>query len=185
MEFNILHGWASDKVTSIPKCVTIKVCECPRYDKHQGEGGNDRSNLFIKPLEAMTKQISGDKYATLSQVIPLVHCGLEQLKTIQCSKAPSITLKEKLLQEFTRRFGNWKIFPSRSSFDSRSQVQENSYDWSLGFHCVCISPTQGTLPKFGSGKKCVPVIKLFRGNTVTIWSLSSAQAPCPQEKEAQ
>ena len=37
---------------------------------------------LLRPLEAMTTQISGEKYATSSQVIPLAHCGRQQIMKI-------------------------------------------------------------------------------------------------------
>ncbi|KAL7723216.1 hypothetical protein ACLKA6_008764 [Drosophila palustris] len=39
---------------------------------------------LLKPLEAMTTQISGEKYATLSLVIPIAHCGRQQIMKVFC-----------------------------------------------------------------------------------------------------
>lgn len=62
-------------------------------------------NSILRPLEAMTTQISGEKYATLSQIILLVHCGREQLNKINCRYETVRKLKEKIISEFERRFG--------------------------------------------------------------------------------
>lgn len=43
---------------------------------------------FLRPLEAMTAQISGEKYSTLSEIIPLVHCGRDQIEQIRCETLP-------------------------------------------------------------------------------------------------
>ena len=60
---------------------------------------------LLRPLEAMTTQISGEKYATLSQVIPLTHCGLAQILKTHCKTATAIELKTCILAQFDRRFG--------------------------------------------------------------------------------
>lgn len=62
-------------------------------------------NTLLRPLEAMTTQISGEKYATLSQVIPLVHCGRQQILKIHCASLVANKLKTIILKEFDRRFG--------------------------------------------------------------------------------
>lgn len=36
----------------------------------------------MRPLEAATKEISGDKYCSSSKVIPLVHCMISKLKNL-------------------------------------------------------------------------------------------------------
>jgi len=41
--------------------------------------------LVLKPLEFMTKQVSGENYATASIVIPLLFCSSQQLQNIKIS----------------------------------------------------------------------------------------------------
>ncbi|XP_054091451.1 zinc finger BED domain-containing protein 4-like isoform X2 [Zeugodacus cucurbitae] len=59
----------------------------------------------LRPLEAMTVQLSGEQRATLSQVIPLVHCGREQIVRITAKQPVAEQLKDVVLNQFDRRFG--------------------------------------------------------------------------------
>lgn len=59
---------------------------------------------LLRPLEAMTRQISGQQYATLSQIIPLVNCGREQIHKIICHYEIATKLKHSIIYEFERRF---------------------------------------------------------------------------------
>lgn len=60
---------------------------------------------LLKPLEAMTTQISGEKYATLSLIIPIAHCGRQQILKVVCKSPMATKLKATILTQFDRRFG--------------------------------------------------------------------------------
>ncbi|KRG00332.1 uncharacterized protein Dwil_GK27470 [Drosophila willistoni] len=53
----------------------------------------------------MTTQISSEKYATLSLVIPIAHCGRQQIMKVICNTTTGNKLKTNLLAQFDRRFG--------------------------------------------------------------------------------
>lgn len=59
---------------------------------------------FLRPLEAMTVQISGERHGTLSQIIPLVHCGHEQISKIHPCQPAAQKLKQEILKQFDKRF---------------------------------------------------------------------------------
>ncbi|XP_018793493.1 PREDICTED: uncharacterized protein LOC108971703 [Bactrocera latifrons] len=60
---------------------------------------------ILSPLEAMTVQLSGEQRAPLSQVIPLVHYGLEQIVRITAKQLVAEKLKDVVLNQFDCRFG--------------------------------------------------------------------------------
>ena len=53
---------------------------------------------LLRPLEAMTTLISGEKYATLSQVIPLAHCGRQQIMKIEGISTVANNLQTNILK---------------------------------------------------------------------------------------
>lgn len=60
---------------------------------------------LLRPLEAITKQVSGEKYGTLSSVIPLAQCGVQQVNAITTKHSGSGKLKKGLQDELQKRFG--------------------------------------------------------------------------------
>jgi len=60
--------------------------------------------LVLKPLEFMTKQVSGKNYATASIVIPLLFCCSQQLQNIKISFQAK-EIKDVLVAKLKRRFG--------------------------------------------------------------------------------
>ncbi|KAK2578240.1 hypothetical protein KPH14_000768 [Odynerus spinipes] len=61
---------------------------------------------ILRPLEAATKEISGDKYCTGSKVIPLVNCTVSKLKTIVIEEPLVMEVRKLILKEINKRMGN-------------------------------------------------------------------------------
>lgn len=60
---------------------------------------------FLHPLERLTKEVSSEKYVTVSKIIPLVNCCLENYKAIEPDSQIGRKLKASLQAEFSKRFG--------------------------------------------------------------------------------
>ncbi|KAJ4449350.1 hypothetical protein ANN_00748 [Periplaneta americana] len=84
--------------------VVLKYVHAPDMLTSVQKEVQDIINL-LRPLEAMTKQLSSEKYVTICNVIPLVQCCRQQLSKLEPKYGPGKTLKEQLLLEFERRFG--------------------------------------------------------------------------------
>lgn len=61
--------------------------------------------LILRPLEAATKEISGDKYCTSSKIIPLVHCLVLKIEPLHLEDSLAIELKSFVLKEIEKRMG--------------------------------------------------------------------------------
>ena len=61
--------------------------------------------LVLRPLEAATKEISGDRYCTSSKVIPLVHCLVLKIQPHQLEDSLANELKSFVLSEIEKRMG--------------------------------------------------------------------------------
>ncbi|CAB3230265.1 unnamed protein product [Arctia plantaginis] len=61
--------------------------------------------LVLRPLEAATKEISGDRYCTSSKVIPLVHCLVLKIQPLQLEDSLANELKSFVLNEIEKRMG--------------------------------------------------------------------------------
>lgn len=65
---------------------------------------------FLSPIETLTREISGDKYITLSKIIPMIACLTSiyqnSMYNDQLHSDVAKALKEQLLKEFDKRFGN-------------------------------------------------------------------------------
>lgn len=61
---------------------------------------------FLKPLELVTKEMSGDKYVTCSKIIPLVSCMINKIRNLQAETATACYLKDHLLIHIDKRFKN-------------------------------------------------------------------------------
>ncbi|XP_017494985.1 PREDICTED: zinc finger BED domain-containing protein 4-like, partial [Rhagoletis zephyria] len=59
----------------------------------------------LRPLEAATKEISGDKYGTSSKVIPLVHCMVSKLKALVIDEPVVLEVQKLTLKEINKRMG--------------------------------------------------------------------------------
>lgn len=63
--------------------------------------------LILRPLEVATKEISGDKYCTISKIIPLVRCIFSKITSAGVVGEPVAREVQKLaLQEITKRMGS-------------------------------------------------------------------------------
>jgi hypothetical protein len=60
---------------------------------------------MLKPLEVLTKEVSADKYVTISKIIPMVHCLKSELDNQQTDSPEVINLKQSLSSEIHKRFG--------------------------------------------------------------------------------
>ncbi|CAH2087088.1 unnamed protein product [Euphydryas editha] len=58
---------------------------------------------ILRPLEAATKEISGNKYCTGSKVIPLVRCMLCKLKTFITNEPLVMEVQKLVLKEINKR----------------------------------------------------------------------------------
>ncbi|XP_072375154.1 E3 SUMO-protein ligase ZBED1-like [Diabrotica undecimpunctata] len=61
---------------------------------------------LLRPLEAITKEISGDKYPTCSMIIPLINVLNMQMAKIKPQYSISENLKKNILAECQKRFSN-------------------------------------------------------------------------------
>lgn len=60
---------------------------------------------ILGTLEAVTKEISGEKYVTASTVIPMVHCLKDKLINTVTHNVVATSLKNAVLKECQKRFG--------------------------------------------------------------------------------
>ncbi|CAG9827327.1 unnamed protein product [Diabrotica balteata] len=61
---------------------------------------------LLRPLEAITKEISGDKYPTCGMIIPLINVLNMQISKIKPQYSISENLKKNILAECQKRFSN-------------------------------------------------------------------------------
>ncbi|KAJ8940715.1 hypothetical protein NQ318_009118 [Aromia moschata] len=76
----------------------------------------------LKPLELTTTELSGEKYVTMSSVIPLVRGLQHNLKTIKPVSEVGLWLQNKLIETISRRLGSLesnKIVAKTTFLDSR------------------------------------------------------------------
>ncbi|XP_074115784.1 E3 SUMO-protein ligase ZBED1-like [Cotesia typhae] len=60
---------------------------------------------ILRPIEAATKEVSGDKYCTSSKVIPLIHCLLLKVKPLKVEESLAQELQTLVLKEIDKRMG--------------------------------------------------------------------------------
>ena len=63
----------------------------------------------LQPFEWATKTLSGDKYATLSMVIPLMSSILINLREMRCTVAAAEIVRKALIQAVEKRFSDMEI----------------------------------------------------------------------------
>ena len=63
----------------------------------------------LQPFEWATKTLSGDKYATLSMVIPLMSSILISLREMRCTVAAAEIVRKALIQAVENRFSDMEI----------------------------------------------------------------------------
>ncbi|CAH1112335.1 unnamed protein product [Psylliodes chrysocephalus] len=61
---------------------------------------------ILKPLESITRELSGAKYVTASKVIPIVYCLRKEINSVQTKSPSGEGTKKLLLEEISRRFGS-------------------------------------------------------------------------------
>ncbi|XP_068898872.1 E3 SUMO-protein ligase ZBED1-like isoform X2 [Tenebrio molitor] len=74
-------------------------------ESNQGATSADTNNNMSNPLEVLTKEVSADKYVTISKIIPMVHCLKSELDNQQTDSPEVINLKQSLSSEIHKRFG--------------------------------------------------------------------------------
>lgn len=60
---------------------------------------------ILRPLEAVTKEISGDKYCTSSKIIPLVRCMRSNITSAVTEESVAKEVQKLALQEINKRMG--------------------------------------------------------------------------------
>lgn len=61
--------------------------------------------LILRPLEAATKEISGDKYCTSSKSIPLVRCMVSKVTSTTVNESVANDVQKLVLNEINKRLG--------------------------------------------------------------------------------
>lgn len=61
---------------------------------------------ILKPLESITRELSGAKYVTVSKVIPIIYCLRKEINSVQTKSPLGEGTKKILLEEISRRFGS-------------------------------------------------------------------------------
>nr|CAD7444636.1 unnamed protein product [Timema bartmani] len=62
---------------------------------------------ILKPVEYVTREVSGEKYATTSKIIPLINCLRAQVMAVDETDSELVgVVKEVLLKEIDNRFGS-------------------------------------------------------------------------------
>ncbi|XP_039968106.1 zinc finger BED domain-containing protein 4-like [Bactrocera tryoni] len=59
----------------------------------------------LRPIEAATKEVTGDKYCTSSKVIPLIHCLVLKIKPLSFDDSIAKELQSLVLKEIQKRMG--------------------------------------------------------------------------------
>jgi len=65
---------------------------------------------LMHPLEDLTKKISGDKYAIISTILPLVNCVHRATSNFQTITSIGIDLQKLIIYELDKRFKDLEIF---------------------------------------------------------------------------
>lgn len=65
---------------------------------------------LLCPLEDLTKKLSGEKYAVISTILPLINCVQDATLHIEVNSNIGIDLKANILYELHKRFKDLEIF---------------------------------------------------------------------------
>ncbi|XP_053596186.1 uncharacterized protein LOC103575560 [Microplitis demolitor] len=76
----------------------------PMLTASQLDGIKDLINI-LKPMEAVTKEVSVDKFVTSSKIIPIVSCLLKTYSTMKTETDVGAATKNLILEELKKRFG--------------------------------------------------------------------------------
>lgn len=60
---------------------------------------------LLRPFEAATKELCGEKYVTASKIIPIMFCLTSNINTSNCQQEIATELKVALIKELKKRFG--------------------------------------------------------------------------------
>lgn len=60
----------------------------------------------LRPLEATTKEVSGDKYCTISKIIPLVHLMISKIQPLVFEESIAKEVQKLVLKEIKKRMGS-------------------------------------------------------------------------------
>lgn len=85
---------------------------------------------LLRPLEDLTKKLSGQKYAVLSTILPLINCVRDATSHIEVTSSIGIDLKKNILNELNVRFNNLEIFydfPIATLLDPRSVIHKTFF----------------------------------------------------------
>jgi len=66
--------------------------------------------LLMQPFEDLTKKISGEKFAIISTILPLINCTTNAVTNIQTATQIGNDFKKNILFELNKRFKNLEIF---------------------------------------------------------------------------
>lgn len=61
---------------------------------------------ILRPLEVITKEISGEDYVTASKIIPIVSCLTETYNTMKNSTDIGVKTRTLIVDGLKKRFGN-------------------------------------------------------------------------------
>lgn len=61
---------------------------------------------LLKPLEYVTREISGERFVTISKLIPMINILSNHLSSFQCNSPVILALKTTLEAQMTKKFGN-------------------------------------------------------------------------------
>jgi hypothetical protein len=81
---------------------------------------------ILQPVEAATRMLSGDKYATLSLVIPMISAMIFKLKKIKVTDDSLKTIKDAMIKNITNRFSDTytnKYYTSSTILDPSKYYQ--------------------------------------------------------------
>ncbi|CAK1599793.1 unnamed protein product [Parnassius mnemosyne] len=60
----------------------------------------------MRPLEAMTREASAERYVTVSKIVPMVSCAIDQYKELGVTSTIADELKRNITLEIEKRFGH-------------------------------------------------------------------------------
>lgn len=85
---------------------------------------------LLRPLEDLTKKLSGQKYAVISMILPLINCVRDATSHMTITSSIGIDLKKNILAELHARFSNLEIFydfPIATLLDPRSVIHKTFF----------------------------------------------------------
>ncbi|RVE42621.1 hypothetical protein evm_012707 [Chilo suppressalis] len=106
--FQRVASYSDGELRSIVNEILLEVPNAPDILTAMENNIIEKNMLVLQPFEYVTRDISGEKYSTMSKIIPTVNCLREQIKNIKChgddEKRIVEPLKERFLKEINNRF---------------------------------------------------------------------------------